>query len=85
MARASSVLPVPGGPTSSTPRGNASAKPLELLRIAQKLDDLLKLFLRLVDAGHIVKRDAALLLGQKLRLRFSEAKARALRPIASDA
>ena len=37
---------------------NAPAEPLELLRIAQELDDLLQLFLRLVAPGDVVKGDA---------------------------
>ena len=53
---------------------NASAETLELLRIAQELDDLLKVLFCLVDAGHIVKGDAALLFCQQLGLRLSEAE-----------
>ena len=41
--------------------GDASAELLELLRLAQVLDDLLQLFLGFVDAGHILKRDLLLL------------------------
>ena len=52
---------------------NASAEPLELLGIAQELDDLLEILLRLVDAGDVVEGDAAMRLGQKLRLGFAEA------------
>ncbi len=73
MARASSVLPVPGGPTSSAPRGNAAAEPLELLRIAQELDDLLQVVLGLVDAGHVLEGDAPVALGQQLGLGLAEA------------
>jgi hypothetical protein len=32
---------------------------LELLRIAQELDDLLQVLLGLVDAGHVLEGDAA--------------------------
>ena len=40
-ARASSVLPVPGGPYSSTPFGGEDAEPLEDARVLQRqLDDL---------------------------------------------
>ena len=73
IALASSVLPVPGGPTSSAPRGNAAAEPLELLRIAQELDDLLQLGLGLVDAGHVLEGDAAVALGEQLGLGLAEA------------
>jgi hypothetical protein len=40
IALASSVLPVPGEPTISTPRGNAPAELLELGGVAQELDQL---------------------------------------------
>ena len=52
---------------------NAAAEPLELLRIAQELDDLLQVLLGLVDAGDVVEGDAAMRLGEKLRLRLAEA------------
>ena len=52
---------------------NAAAKPLELLRIAQELDDLLQVGLGLVDAGHVLEGDAAVALGQQLGLRLAEA------------
>ena len=41
--------------------GDAPAELLELLRLAQVLDDLLQLFLGFVDAGHILKGDLLLL------------------------
>ena len=74
MARASSVLPVPGGPTSSTPRGMRPPRRWNLLRVAQELDDLLQVFLGLVDAGDVLEGDAAMRLGQQLRLRLAEAQ-----------
>ncbi len=40
-ARASSVLPVPGGPTSSTPLGIFAPSSSELLGVLEELDDLL--------------------------------------------
>ena len=52
---------------------NAAAEALELLRIAQELDDLLQVLLGLVDAGDVVEGDAAMRLGQKLRLGLAEA------------
>ena len=52
---------------------DAAAEPLELLRIAQELDDLLQVVLRLVDAGDVLERDAAMALGEQLRLRLAEA------------
>ena len=52
---------------------DAPAELLELLRIAQELDDLLQILLGLVDAGHVLEGDAARRLGEKLRLRLAEA------------
>ena len=52
-ARASSVLPVPGGPTSRTPLRQARAEPAVALRVLQEVDDLLQLRLGLVDAGDV--------------------------------
>ena len=51
---------------------NAAAEALEFLRIAQELDDLLQVLLGLVDAGHVVEGDAAMRLGQKLRLGLAD-------------
>ena len=50
-----------------------AAQPLELLRVAQELDDLLEIFLGLVDAGHVLEGDAAMRLGQQLGLGLAEA------------
>ena len=47
---------------------DAAAEALELLRIVQELDDLLQLLLGLVDAGDVVEGDAAMRLGEQLRL-----------------
>ncbi len=52
---------------------NPAAELLELLRVAQELDDLLQVFLGLVDAGDVLEGDAARRLGQKLGLRLAEA------------
>ena len=57
IERASSVLPVPGGPTSSTPFGMRPPMRREALRMAQEVDDLLDLVLRLVDAGDVLEGD----------------------------
>ena len=60
--RASSVLPVPGGPTSRTPFGIrppiAAKRPGSL----QEIDDFLHLVLGLVHAGHVLERDHVLAL-----------------------
>src|SRR4051794_582144 len=55
-ARAISVLPVPGGPTSSPPR-NPSAEPLIFSGIAQEFDDLLQVLLGFIDAGDVLEGD----------------------------
>jgi hypothetical protein len=54
-ARASRVLPVPGGPISKHAFGDLGADALELLRVFQKLDDFFKVLLGLQVAGHIFK------------------------------
>ena len=59
-ARASSVLPVPGGPESSTPLGIAPPSRRYLSGFAEEVDDLDELLLGLVDAGHVVERRALL-------------------------
>ena len=53
--------------------GDLAAEPLELLRVLQELDDLLQFALGLVDAGDVVERHAALLLGQHAGARLAEA------------
>ena len=57
-ARASSVLPVPGAPTSSTPFGMLPPSRVVLLGVLEEIDDLDQLALGLVDAGHVVEGDA---------------------------
>ena len=64
-ARASSVLPVPGAPTSSTPFGTAPPRRVYLAGSLQEIDDLFELVLGLVDAGHVGEGDA------RQRLRWS--------------
>ena len=53
-ARASSVLPVPGGRTSSTPLGAPPSRRY-FSGVLQEVDDLDELLLGLVDAGHVVE------------------------------
>ena len=55
-ARASRVLPVPGGPESSTPCGMRPPSLLVLLGVAQEVDDLGELGLGLLDAGDVLER-----------------------------
>lgn len=52
---------------------DAPAQPLELLGIAQELDDLLQVLLGLVDARDILEGDAAMRFGQELGLGLAEA------------
>ena len=42
--------------------------------IAEELDDLLQVFLGLVDAGDVLEGDAAVRFGKELRLRLAEAE-----------
>ena len=66
-ARASSVLPVPGGPNSSTPFGILAPMLLYLSGFDRKSRDLLQLLDGLVDAGDVVERDRGLVLRQLAR------------------
>ena len=71
-ARASSVLPVPGGPTSSTPLGMRPPSVGVLLRVLQELDDLAQLLHGLVDAGDVLEGDLDVVLGVDLGLAAGE-------------
>ena len=71
-ARASSVLPVPGGPNSSTPCGIRAAEALVPLGVLQEVDDLGQLGLGLVDPGDVVERHPDLLRVDPPRLRAPE-------------
>ena len=53
---------------------DAPAESLEFAGIAQEFDDLLQVELGLVDAGHVLKGDAAMRLGQKLGAALAEAE-----------
>ena len=58
VARASSVLPVPGAPGQQHALGRPRAEAAVLLRVLQEVDDLVDLGLHLVDAGDVVERHA---------------------------
>jgi hypothetical protein len=60
---------------------DAAAEPLEFGRVAEKFDDLLKVLLGLVDARHVLERDAAMRLGQKLGAALAEAERLAARAL----
>ena len=62
-ALASSVLPVPGGPCSRTPLGTFAPRRSNCLGVAQEVDDLAQLGLRLVDAGDVLPADLEVGLG----------------------
>ena len=53
--------------------GDAAAEALELLRLAEELDDLLELFLGLVDAGDVLEGDLLLLHGEQAGAALAEA------------
>ena len=53
MARASSVLPVPGRADHQHALGNLAAELLELARVLEEVDDLADFLLGLVDAGDV--------------------------------
>jgi hypothetical protein len=79
-ARASQRLTGAGRADQQHTARDLAAEALELLRIAQELDDLLQVFLGLVDAGDVLEGHAAMRLGQKLRLRLAEAHGLAPEP-----
>ena len=66
MARASSVLPVPGRADEQHAAGDASSQTLEFLRIAEELDDFLQILFGLVDARHVFEGDATMCFGEEL-------------------
>jgi hypothetical protein len=73
IARASSVLPVPGEPTSSAPLGiwpPSLEKRCGSLRNSTISSSSSR---RLVDPGDVLERHPALLLGEQLGLRLAEA------------
>ncbi len=53
--------------------GDAAAEALELLRLAEELDDLLELFLGLIDAGDVLEGDLLLLHGEQAGADLAEA------------
>ena len=73
-ARASSVLPVPGGPTMSTPRGTTAPALRVALGVAQEVDDLADLRLRAVVAGDVGERGRGPLLVEHLGPRPADAE-----------
>ncbi len=81
MARASRVLPVPGGPDQQHAARDAPAKPLKFSGIAEELDDLLQILLGFVDAGHVLERDSAMGFGQQLGAALSETERLAARSL----
>ena len=51
---------------------NAAAELLELLRVAQELDELRHFILRFFDTGDVLERDLVLVAREHARLRFAE-------------
>ena len=72
-ARASSVLPVPGGPRQQHALGDRRAEAAVLVGVLEEVDDLDELLLGLVDAGDVVERRALLRGVVALGLRAAEA------------
>ena len=65
---------------------NLAAKTAEFVRVFQEFDNFLQFFARFIDAGDIVKSDAAMFFGEHLGLGFAKAHrpARSRRRPASD-
>ena len=59
-ARAVSVLPVPGGPTSNTPRGIRPPSRWNFWGSRRNSTNFLKVFLGLVDAGNVIESGRAI-------------------------
>src|SRR4029453_12131132 len=64
----------PRGAHQEHPLGDLPAELLELLRVLEELDDLLQLFLGLLDPGHVLERDLLALARRELRLALTEGK-----------
>ena len=71
-ALASRVLPVPGGPTSSTPLGMRAPSWMNFCGSRRNSTTSLQLFLGFLHTGHIVKRDGGMVAGEHAGPRFSE-------------
>ena len=79
-ALASSVLPVPGGPTKQHAARNPAAERLILSGRAEELDDFAEFFDRFVDAGDVVERNVDIFLGVEFAPAASERHRRAGSP-----
>ena len=66
MALARSVLPVPGGPTSSTPLGMRPPSLVNFFGFLRNSTISVELLLGLVDARHVLEGDLGLVLVQQL-------------------
>ncbi len=72
MALASSVLPVPGAPTSSTPRGMRPPMRWNFSGLRRNWMISSHLLLGLLDAGHVIEGDRRPLLAGVLRAAADE-------------
>ncbi len=70
-----------GRPHQQHAARNASAQPLEFSGIAQELDNLLQILLRLIDPSHVLERDAAVRFGQKFGPALAEPERLAARSL----
>ena len=77
MARASSVFPVPGGPDQEDALRDLAAETLVALGVAEEVDDLLQLRLRLLDAGDVGEAHLDVLLAVDARAVLAERQRRA--------
>ena len=73
-ARASSVLPVPGGPTSSTPRGMRAPSAANFSGYLRNSTTSWQLCLGLFDAGHVLEGDVGLVAHEHARAALAEAE-----------
>ncbi len=65
MARASSVLPVPGRADHQHALGDLAAELLELARVLEEVDDLGDFLLGLIDPGDVGEGDVHLILAEQ--------------------
>ncbi len=72
IARASSVLPVPGRADHQHALGNLAAELLELAGILEEVDDLADLLLGLIHAGDVGEGDVDLILTEQARAALAE-------------
>ena len=78
---ASSVLPVPGGPTSSTPLGMRAPSEANFCGSLRNSTTSCELLLGLVGAGDVVEGDGGLVAGEHARPALAEGERLIARPL----